>query len=294
MTVKGKIEDIRKAAEGAVVDVNSAQMKSVVMAGLNFLIAFLMSAARIAGNAAPFGVSAVAQAGPGLSGICALAGAVLGYLSIGGLEWGVKYAAAAVLVFTVRFVLQDIKVCKRQWFMPLSALVVMALAGILGSFSADLSTEETIVHICVESVLAALGTYFFREALSSEERSTESAEFRHEAALAVFIGCALASVSRVEILDVISLGRLGALLVVMTAALKGGPALGAAAGTVLGVLMDACSGGVPFFTMSYALCGLLSGVFGKHGRLLFLFSFILADAFAVLCAWKWSAAKRNV
>lgn len=288
MNVNEKLKDIRNAAAGAADEANTARMKTAAMAGLNFLIAFLMSAVRMTGDAAPFGVAAVAQAGPGLCGVCALAGAALGYLATGGLSWGVRYAAAAVLVFTIRFVLQDLRISGRMWFMPLCAALVMLLTGFLGSFSSGLTVGGNIVHISIEAALAAAGTYFFREALSEGERSTESAELRHEAAVVVFIGCALAAVCRVEIFGVISLGHLGALLVVMTAALKGGITAGAAVGTVLGMIMDACSGGVPFYTMSYAFSGMLAGYFGKHGRLFFLLCFIAADAFAVLCAWKWT------
>ena len=288
MNVNEKMKNLKKAAVLAVDDVSSARMKNTAIAGLNFLIAFLMSAIRVTGGAAPFGVAAVAQAGSGISGMCALAGAALGYLTTGGLEWGVKYAAASVLVFTVGFVLQDLSIRGRTWFMPLCSALAMTLAGVLGSFSSGLTAGQNVVHIGVEAGLAAAGAYFFREALSTEERSTESAELCHMAAMAVFIGCGLAAVSRVSVLGVISLGRLGALLVVMTASLKGGIATGAAAGTVLGMIMDACSGGVPFYTMSYAFSGLLSGFFGKHGRLVFLLAFILADAFAVVCVWKWS------
>jgi len=288
MNVNEKIKDIRRAATAAS-GADASWMKTAAMAGLYFLIAFLMSAIRITGYAAPFGAAAVAAAGPGLSGVCALGGAILGYFATGGLSWGVKYAAASVLVFTVRFVLQDLRVCNRTWFMPLCAALVMALTGFLGSFSSGLEAWDNVLHIGVESLLAGAGTYFFREALSTEERSTESAEFRHEAAVAVFIGCAFAAVSGVEIFNVLSVGRIFALMAVMTAALKGGIATGAAAGTVMGIIMDASSGGVPFYTMSYAFCGMLSGFFGKHGRLPFLLSFILADAFAVVCVWKWSA-----
>lgn len=288
MNVNERMKDIKRAAATAS-GPDTAWMKTAAIAGLNFLIAFLMSAIRISGYAAPFGVAAVAAAGSGLSGVCALAGATLGYLATGGLEWGVKYAAASVLVFTIRFVLQDMRVCGRSWFMPLCAILVMGLAGLLGSFASGLSAWDNILHIGVESLLAGAGAYFFREALSTEERSTESAELRHEAAVAVFIGCAFAAVAGVEIFNVISIGRLFALLAVMTAALKGGLATGAAAGTVMGMIMDASYGGVPFYTMSYAFCGMLSGYFGKHGRLPFLLSFILADAFAVVCAWKWTA-----
>ena len=65
----------------------------------------------------------------------------------------------------------------------------------------------------------------------------------------------------------------------------GGMLTGAAVGTVLGLAMDIGHVGVPFYAMAYSFSGLLSGVFGKHGRLLFVLSFILAGALAVVCAW---------
>jgi stage II sporulation protein E len=289
MNVNEKMKSIKRAVKFSADEATSARMKHAALAGLNFLIAFLMSAVRMAGFAAPFGVAAVAQAGSGLSGVCALAGAALGYLATGGMSWGLKYAAASVLVFTVCFVLQDLRITARTWFMPLCAALAMLFTGFLGSFSSGLAAGEAVIHICIEAVLAAGAAYFFREALSAGERNTESAELRHEAAVAVFIACALAAVTHVEIMGVISLGRLGALLVVLTAALKGGVTAGAAAGTVFGIIMDACSGGVPFYTMAYAFSGMLAGFFGKHGRLPFLMIFILANACAVACAWKWAA-----
>ena len=60
---------------------------------------------------------------------------------------------------------------------------------------------------------------------------------------------------------------------------------GAAMGTLLGLAADIARPGVPFYTMAYAFCGLLSGVFGRHGRFLFVLSFLLADALAVVSAW---------
>ncbi|MEG1633154.1 MAG: SpoIIE family protein phosphatase [Oscillospiraceae bacterium] len=289
MAIRDRMEDVRKAALVAAAEENTrARMKEWATAGLYFLIGFLMSAARLAGGAAPFGVAAVAQAGHKLPGACALCGAIMGYLATGGVEWGVKYAAACVLVFTVGFVLQDIKLSAREWFMPLCGALVMALAGLLGSISGTGSFGDALPRILAESALAAGGTYFFREALSDGELSTETAETKRRAAVTVFTACALLAVSGVHIMSVISLGRLGALLVVMTAAFRGGSMAGAAAGTALGVAMDAASGGVPFYAMSYAFSGLAAGMFGKHGRLPCLLVFILADALAVLCAWAWT------
>lgn len=291
MTVRDKMLSIRRAAAVSAAEADAdtrRRMKTWAMAGLQFLLGFLMSAGHLAGGAAPFGVAMVAQAGPALGGVCALTGAALGYLTTLGLGLGVKYAAACVLAFTVRFVLQDMKLSARAWFMPLVSAGVMAVSGVLGAFSADGTAAAIIARIVSEVALAGGTTYFFAEAFSDAERSTEVAEKRHEAALTVLVACALISLSGVEVMSAVSLGRLGALLAVMLAGFRGGALTGAAAGTAMGVAMDAALGGVPFYTMAYAFSGLVSGVFSRHGRMVFLLSFIAANALAVLCAWAWT------
>ena len=60
---------------------------------------------------------------------------------------------------------------------------------------------------------------------------------------------------------------------------------GCTVGTAFGLAMDMVQGGIPFYTMSYAFAGLLSGLFNRHGRLVFLLAFILANASAVACTW---------
>ncbi len=263
----------------------TAQMRTIGMAGLRFLIGFLMSAGRAGASAAPFGVAAVAEAGTGLNGMATLAGACLGYLTTGGLEWGIRYVAAAVLVFTVRFIFQDAKFCKHPAFMPLSASAVMLLTGMLSSFTGKAAVSGAVFIVGLESLLAGGAAFFFREALSKYERTTEAAETRHDAAVIVFAACGLMALSRVTVISVISIGRLLALVLVMTSAMKGGSMAGAAAGTAFGIAMDAASGGAPFFSMAYAFAGLVSGVFSRFGRLGFLVAFIMADALAVFCAW---------
>lgn len=257
-------------------------------AGVYFLTGFLMSAARFAGTAAPFGAAAVAQAGAGLNGVASLAGACLGYLTVGGLAWGIRYAAACVLIFTAGFIFIDTKARARLWFMPLLTASVMAATGLLGGLAAGDEPLELLMPAVVEAVLAAGAVCFFREALSMGERGTEASEKRHDAAVIVFAACALMALSRLNIMGVISIGRALALMLVMTCALKGGSLAGAGAGTAFGLAMDAAAGGVPVFTMAYAFAGLVSGMFSRFGRLSFVVSFILANGLAVFCVWNLS------
>ena len=244
-----------------------------------------MACSRVLEGGAPFGMALVACSGPGLYGVFALAGAALGYLISGGVEWGIRYIAAAVLVYTIAFVFQELEVYRQSFFMPLAAGLVMALTGFLGSFSASLETVPLAAELLLETALAFGGTYFFKEALSDERRDTESAELKHSVSVIITAACALMAFDRLVLFHTVSIGRFLALLIVMTCAMKGGMLTGAAAGTVLGLAMDITHPGAAFYTMAYSFSGLLSGVFGKHGRVLFVLSFILSGALAVVCAW---------
>ena len=253
--------------------------------GIYLMLGLIMSCARILENGAPLGMALVACSGPGLAGVFALAGSSLGYLISGGVEWGIRYIAAAVLVYTVAFVFQELGVYRREYFMPAAAGIVMALTGFLGSFSVPAGHVPLAAELMLETALAFGGAYFFKEALSGRLCTTETAELKRTVSLMILAACGLMSFSRIVLFGVVSVGRLIALLLVMAAAMKGGVLTGAAVGTVFGLAMDLTHVGAPFYTMAYSFAGLLSGVFGKHGRLIFVLSFILSGALAVVCAW---------
>ena len=95
------------------VHVNLAGVSALAMG--HFLGGFLMSAGQLMGKLAPFGVAAVAAVPGGLNGASTLAGAALGYLVTGPLEWGIRYAAGCVVVFTLLFIFQDAKWSRLPW-----------------------------------------------------------------------------------------------------------------------------------------------------------------------------------
>ena len=64
--------------------------------GIYMGLGLIMACARVLENGAPFGMAMVACSGAGISGVFALTGAALGYLVSGGIEWGIRYIAAAV------------------------------------------------------------------------------------------------------------------------------------------------------------------------------------------------------
>lgn len=279
---QGRLAAIRDVLTGRVSDTRFVTAGRCIMF---FLLGLVMSCARVLENGAPFGMAMVACSGSGVYGVFALSGAALGYLISGGVEWGIRYIAAAVLVYTIAFIFQELKIYKREFFMPCAAGLVMAVTGFLGSFSVTPGSVPLVAELFLETCLAFGGSYFFREALSGGLRATESAELKHSVSVMIMAACILMAFSRIQILSVVSIGRFMALILVMTSALKGGMLTGAAIGTVLGLAMDVTSTGAPFYTMAYSFSGLLSGVFGKHGRLFFVLSFILSGALSVVCAW---------
>ena len=253
--------------------------------GLYLLMGGGLAFARILSGGAPFGMAMVACSGAGLSGVFALLGAALGYLLSGGLEWGIRYIAASVLVYTAAFVFHEAGIYKSEYFMPSVAALIMGLTGFLGSFSFEAGAVPVMAELFLELTLAFGGTYFFRDALDPSLRTSETAELKHSVSLMVMAACMLMALSRITLFEVVSLGRFLALLLVMTSAMKGGMLTGSAVGTVLGLAMDLSSDSPLFYTMAYAFSGLLSGVFGRHGRVVYVLSFVLSGALATVCAW---------
>ena len=127
---QGRLSALKAAGGGA-----DVRLLVAARCGIYMLLGGVMSCSRVLGDGAPFGMAMVACSGPGISGVFALTGAALGYLLGGGLEWGIRYIAAAVLVYTVSFVFHELEAYKSSFFMPTAAGLVMGLTGFLGSFS---------------------------------------------------------------------------------------------------------------------------------------------------------------
>ena len=253
--------------------------------GIYMLMGLTMSWARVMGSGAPFGMAMVACSGPGISGVFALCGASTGYLLSGGLDWGIRYVAASVLVYTVAFVFHELDMYKSVYFMPAASALVMGLTGFLGSFAISGASMPLAAELFLEIALAFGCTYFFREALSNDLCTSETAELRHSVSVMIMAACALMSFSGLVVFRSLSLGRVLALILVMCSAMKGGLLTGAAVGTVLGLAMDVAAGSTAFYAMVYSFSGLLAGVFGKHGRIMFVISFLVSSSLALVCGW---------
>lgn len=281
MKIKFKVNELHRQLVSGQLPEYRPQLAQALGWVMNFVFGLVLSTVPLFDKCGPFGIAIVAQAGAQIGGLLCACGAAMGYLLAFGFDFGIKYVAAVTLVFTASYVFQELKVFGRAWFMPSLAGLFTLLTGILGVID-DGSGSAKLLPVAVDTILASGSSYFFREALSTAERDTESAELRHGISVVILFACVMMALSDAVIMGVVSLGRFAALIVVMTAAFKGGAASGAAAGVVLGIAMDAASGAGSFYSTVYGFSGLISGVFSRHSRLVFILSFVLGNAVCVI------------
>lgn len=274
------LEFRRQLADGSLPE-SRPQLAIVLGWALNFFLGLFLALAPLFGGCGPFGIAIAAQAGAQISGLCCALGASVGYLAAFSFDEAIKYVAAVVLIFTAGYVFQDLRIYGKSFFMPAMTALFSLLTGMLSDFE-RLDQLGIYGPMFAETVLAGGSAYFFREALRSSELDTESAELRHGIAVTILLSCLLMALSKAEVIGVFSLGRSVAVILVMIAAFKGGALSGAAAGTCLGLAMDIASGGDPYNTFVYAFSGLTAGIFSRHGRLVFVLSFVVAGAAAAL------------
>jgi len=277
--IKPRMMELRRALVSGSLPEQRPQLATALGWTLNLLFGFVLGLIPVFEGCGSFGVAAAAQAGAPLSGFFCALGASAAYLIGFPFSEGIKCVAAVFLVFTSVYIFQDLKIYKKQWFMPIIASFFTLVTGVLGNL--DITEDFGGVAILVAKIImAGGGTYFFREALSSGERDTESAEIRHGVAVIILLAAMMMSLNRIEIAGVVSIGRFVALLVVMVSAFKGGTLSGAAAGTALGLAMDISATSSLGMTFVYSFSGLISGLFSRHGKLFFILSFIVSAAVA--------------
>lgn len=252
---------------------------------MRFLLGAVLASGEVLGEFAPFGIGMVACSGSGTDGLCALVGAVWGYLVFRGFTEGLRYAAACVLVFSVAFAFCDIKLYRKGWFMPLIAGGMDAITGFV--YLADSAWRPAkVIFFCTEVLLAGASAYFYRLAFSpwSAKGETELTA-RQRISVLFLLGTLLVSMGGLTFLGGLSLGRLLSILTVLAVAHTGGLGYGAAAGVALGLGMDLAAGEAPFYAVAYGFSGLLVGAGWRQGRLFGALSYVVSNAAVVLWAW---------
>lgn len=253
---------------------------------IRLLLAAVLAGGQVLGGVSPFGLALVGASGAGSGGFAALLGAVLGYLLSRGLEEGLRYAAGCVLVFSVSFAFFDLKIYQQRWFMPLATAVLNGLTGLV-VLTARPVTPALAAQAVGEFALTALGVYAFRGAFSlwNREEGCREAGLRQRLGLILLGMAALISLSGLELLNQVSVGRLLACLTSLVAGAAAGPGAGAAVGLASGLAMDLTAGLGRFYAVSYSFSALTAGLLRRQGRFLAALGFALASGLVLLWSW---------
>ena len=254
---------------------------------VRFLLGAVLSGAEIQGGHAMFGLAMVGVCRPGTEGLAALLGAALGYLSFRGFVNGLRYIAAAMMVYAVARALGEFQICHRRWFMPLVSAALNGLVGFVYQSAAGWDWPS-MAGFAVEVALTAGAVYFYRLAFELwEVHPPRGGVSTQQMMGALVLGATLLmTLARVTVMDRYSVGRVLCVSAVLIAGWKGGAGIGAAAGVAAGLAMDLTGGTPPYLTVTYALPGLVTGIFSGQNRLLCALAYVMAGGVAAL--WTWS------
>ncbi len=252
---------LRKAAQFT----EDARVRRLLLCAARFFTGWLLAGAVIFEGTAPFAAGFTAVSGGGAEGACALAGAVLGAVMKGGLQWAVRVAAVCLLVFVASAALKRVPLMKKNWFMPLVTSFLAACVGFVYVAESGFDGKE-IVFTVMELVLAGSSAAAYRLAFLPAEAGSEQSR-RRRIAICASVCTVLIALSDLKMAELISIGRVLAVLCVLSAAWKGGAAAGAAAGVCLGLAMDMASGEAPLFCAALGAAGAVSGLFAGNPRI---------------------------
>lgn len=134
---------------------------------------FLLSCGRINGNPVPFALGFLASAGGGLRGLCALLGAVGGFLTMQPFSQGLEMTSAGILTFVTMYIFGALWVTKQAWFRCLVPGVMSAVVGAIFLLSQNL-TLSLILGYVQNILLAALSPLAFDSLLKGSRRGVGS------------------------------------------------------------------------------------------------------------------------
>ncbi len=235
---------------------------------------WLLGRVTLFGAMAPLGPGFVGACGGGLPGACAALGAMLGAVGRLGLEGGLQYAAADLLVYAAAVLLRGLPARRRSWFMPLMCLVMSACVGGVYLYYSPRGWENWVLF-GAEALLAGGSCGVYAVLLRPGERGEKTAP-----ALTV-LGMSLAlALWDLQPWGLLSLGRLLAAFAVITGAYVGGPAWGSLLGLALGLSLDAAAGTPGPCILALGGAGAFAGLYRRKGRLAAAVCYVTANALA--------------
>lgn len=253
---------------------NSKMVRNISAQIIYFVTGFLLSGSAVFGSYAPFGASVVAVV-PYKKLISALAGTSLGYIIMMP-SGSFRYIATILAICAIRWTLNDIKMLKRNIiFHTLLAFVPMLATGlvlvVIGGMEASL-----IAMAVIEALLSAIGAFFiYKTIIIFRGTRGITSLSQQEIACIAMTGCIFLLAFTAISFGGVSLGRIGAIIIIMLAARYGAVSGGCISGVATGVIFSMADLKLSFLSGAYAFGGLMSGLFAPVGKLAVAVVFVI-------------------
>ena len=203
--------------------------RSLLKPAATLAVAFLLSAGQLSGSHAPFALAVVAAAGAGLSGFSALLGVGAGAYLFFSFQPGLRYLAAAILIFSANIAFHDTALWRNRLFLPfLSAGLYLVVQSVYLLYR---GAAAWLLCLTASGLLAAAA--FFLIPLADAQAKPQ------ERRMGLFVLAAGLVLGAVQIsVDDFSVGRAMVATLALPSAIRCTPTQGAALGMCLGLLLD--------------------------------------------------------
>ena len=254
---------------------------------VRFVMGFFLARGKLLGGIYPFGTAFLASCTPNTQMLGAIAGVLLGSLTLGNMLTVTIYVSASFLAAGLLTTVERGRFANDPAIPPCAGFAAALMVAIIRVIIAGFSVDVLAAGI-TEMLLSAFCAYAFRKALAVRKRGAESVGSVSQAInLAVLASALLAAVVPVKVFGRVSIGRMIAIVCVQLAALAGGAGAGAVSGTIFGLVMDMSGGTLLMYGAACGLAGAMMGCLRQRGRMISVLGYCLADAAAVL----WAAAE---
>ena len=227
--------------------------------------AFLLGRISLLGGLMPFGIALYAAAlGINVSRIM-VAVAILAGMLTNGATTQIFTAVIAMLLFNALNL--PFKITRNSILRhAITAFFCVVIPEMIFTYLQGFLLYDVIKSFFNSFIIFAL-VFVFKNVLILLEDISEKYAFSNEEILSVAIACtlAMAGLGNVSIMD-ISIRNILCIFLILVFSYKSGAGNGAAIGVLVGTIISISSNASPITIASYAMCGLLSGVLRKLGK----------------------------
>ena len=232
------------------------------------LFGFFTTRAPVLNGLLPFGLSVV---GGSVLKYCAASvfGALIGYLLPAVEISTFRYVAAALGVAAIKFLISG--TTKENVKPVISAVIVFAVVLSVGIVTVKKDVYDMLTAL-TEALLAAGGAYFVKRSTLALSREDISLSVEELSGLLICVSLLLSGFFGITIIG-ISLGRILAIALVLSAARFGSTTVGTVCGVAFGFASLLCTGDSTAIIL-FSFGGLLSGVFSILGKYAVIIAFL--------------------